>query len=104
MPSSKHGRRTSTVEVTNVSRKGVWLLVGDVEMFMSFDDFPWFEDASIRAIMNVERPSAGHLYWPDLDIDLAEESLVAPERFPLVSKLRAGKSSLGPKTRRPPKR
>ena len=32
--------------------------------------------------------SAQHLYWPDLDIDLAVESIDHPEQFPLVSKAR----------------
>ena len=27
-----------------------------------------------------------HLYWPELDIDLAVESIEQPERFPLVAK------------------
>jgi hypothetical protein len=31
-------------------------------------------------------PSARHLYWPDLDIDLAVESIRNPEAFPLVSR------------------
>jgi hypothetical protein len=31
-------------------------------------------------------PSAHHLYWPDLDIDLAVESIRDPASFPLVSK------------------
>ncbi len=91
MPSSKLGRRTSAAEVTNVSPQGVWLLVAGAEKFMGFDDFPWFKDASIAALMNVERPAKGHLYWPDLDVDLAEESLDSPEKFPLVSKERPNK-------------
>ena len=33
----------------------------------------------------VESPSPHHLYWPDLDVDLAVESLAHPERYPLVS-------------------
>jgi hypothetical protein len=28
-----------------------------------------------------------HLYWPDLDVDLAVESIRNPERFPLVSRV-----------------
>lgn len=88
MRSAKRGRRTSAVEVTNVSPHGIWLLVGGVEKFMAFDDFPWFRDAPISAVLEVERPSAGHLYWPALDIDLAEESLDDPSKFPLVSKQR----------------
>ena len=60
---------------------------------MSFDDFPWFRDAPISAVLKVERPSVGHLYWPALDIDLAEDCLDNPEKFPLVSKQRPDKPS-----------
>jgi hypothetical protein len=40
-------------------------------------------------LLNVELPSARHLYWPDLDVDIAVESIDHPERFPLVSKVRS---------------
>ena len=86
MKPGKRGRRTSAVEVTNVSRRGFWLLLGSKETFVAFKEFPWFRDASIAAITTVERPSANHLYWPELDIDLAVDSLEHPERYPLVSK------------------
>jgi hypothetical protein len=31
-------------------------------------------------------PSPHHLRWPDLDVDLAVESIRDPEKFPLVSR------------------
>ena len=46
----------------------------------------------VGAILNVELPHPRHLYWPDLDIDLAVESIEHPERFPLVSKVVPNKS------------
>ncbi|WP_245006384.1 DUF2442 domain-containing protein [Methylomonas koyamae] len=79
------GTDTSAVEVTNISQHGFWLLLGDEELFLPFAEFPWFRDASVGKILRVERPSANHLYWPDLDIDLAVESIRQPNRFPLVS-------------------
>ena len=85
MKSATLGRSTSQVEVTNVSPHGFWLFVGEQELFVSFKAFPWFRDASIRQISHVELPSAHHLYWPDLDIDLAVDSLTHPERYPLMS-------------------
>jgi hypothetical protein len=85
MKSATLGRSTSQVEVTNVSPHGFWLFVGEQELFVSFKDFPWFKDASIQQISRVELPSAHHLYWPDLDVDLAVDSLTHPERYPLVS-------------------
>ena len=39
------GTSTFPVEVTNVSRHGLWLLVGDEELFLPFEHFPWFRDA-----------------------------------------------------------
>jgi hypothetical protein len=83
--SARRGGRTSKAEVTNVSRLGFWLLLDDRELSAPFAAFPWFRDASIGQILAVERPSPRHLYWPHLDVDLAEESIDYPERYPLVS-------------------
>ena len=92
MSSAALGRSTFQVEVTNVSAHGFWLFVGERELFVSFAEFPWFRDAAIRAITNVQRPSFHHLYWPDLDIDLAVESIEHPEKYPLVSKAQPNKA------------
>jgi hypothetical protein len=80
------GANTSEVEVTNVSKHGLWLLLGDEEVFLSFAEFPWFKSAPIGKVLNVERPQPHHLYWPELDVDLSVESVRHPERFPLVAK------------------
>ena len=87
MKSAARGRRTSAAEVTTVTPKGFSLLVGRREYFVSFRLCPWFRDASVGQLMNVELPSPHHLYWPDLDVDLAVESLEHPERYPLVSRV-----------------
>ncbi len=75
---------TSQLEVTNISSHGVWLFTQGEELFMSFEDFPWFKDASISYILNVELPQPHHLYWPDLDVDLELESIESPEKYPLM--------------------
>jgi Protein of unknown function (DUF2442) len=80
------GKNTSGAEVLNVSPHGFWLLVAAEELFVPFDQFPWFRDASIAQISKVELPSPNHLYWPELDVDLAVESIRHPEQFPLVSR------------------
>lgn len=82
------GKRTSSVEVTKLSRSGFWLLLDDEELFVPFERFPWFQEATIHHLLEVQRPASHHLYWPDLDIDLAVESIRHPERYPLVSKAR----------------
>lgn len=87
MKSATLGKNTSGTEVTNISRHGFWLLLADEELFVPFKEFPWFKDASVSEVLNVERPHPHHLYWPDLDVDLAVESIRHPEKFPLVSKV-----------------
>ena len=84
MKSSPLGGSTS-VEVTNISKHGFWLLLGDRELFVPFAKFPWFRDASVADLCNVEWPHADHLYWPSLDVDLAVKSIERPETFPLVA-------------------
>ncbi len=86
MKSAALGKGTLGVEVSNVSPHGFWLLLGAEELFVPFAEFPWFREATIGQIGHVELPSADHLYWPDLDIDLAVESVRNPASFPLVSK------------------
>jgi hypothetical protein len=83
------GKLISEAEVANVSPHGFWLLLEEEELFVPFSAFPWFRDATIAQITNVEMPSARHLYWPSLDVDLSVESLRDPEAFPLVSRLGA---------------
>jgi hypothetical protein len=85
MKSETLGTDTSEVEVTQISKHGIWLLVREKEHFLSFEDFPWFKDAPVSAIHNVELLNEHHLYWPDLDIDLTVESIEHPDRFPLIA-------------------
>ena len=99
MRSAQRGKSTSPVEVTNVSANGLWLLLDGDELFVAFKNFPWFRDASIGQLLNVERPAAHHLYWPDLDVDLAVESLANPERYPLVSRVRPNNALQRPVSR-----
>ena len=80
---SQHGSSISAVEVTNISAHGVWLLAHGKELFMSYDDFPWFRDQSVKSIINIEEPSPGHFYWPDIDVDVTEEIIENPAKFPL---------------------
>jgi hypothetical protein len=80
-------RRGRTAEVTNISKHGFWLLVTGRELFLPFAEFPSFKRAPVEAIVHLERPAAGHLHWPDLDVDLSLDSIEHPERYPLKSRL-----------------
>lgn len=78
------------VEVINISLKGLRLSLGSEELFLPFTDFPWFQHAAVDKVLNVEAPSTGHLYWPDLDIDLDVDSIRNPQKYPLVSRTGSG--------------
>ena len=86
MSSLTHGNNISEVEVSNISAHGVWLLAHGKELFMPYEDFPWFKEQTVKSIINVEEQSPGHFYWPELDVDLTEEIIEHPERFPLKAK------------------
>ena len=74
--------------MTHVSKHGFWVLLDDEELLLPFVDFPWFKQASIEQLTDVERPSPHHLYWPQLDVDLAVESIRNPQAFPLIAKVK----------------
>jgi hypothetical protein len=61
-------------------------LLGDEELPLPFAKFPWFKKATIEQLVDVQRPTVNHLYWPKLDIDLSVESIRKPAFFPLVSR------------------
>ena len=80
------GTVTLGAEVTNVSKHCFWLLLGEEELAVPFNEFPWFKKATIEQLSDVQRPTEEHLYWPQLDVDLSVESIRNPESFPLISK------------------
>jgi len=86
MRSAQRGRSTLAAEVTNVSRQGIWLLLDERELFLSYRNFPWFRDAKLREVLNVRRPRVDHLRWPALDVDLHLDSIEHPGRYPLRSR------------------
>ena len=85
------GKNILSVEITNISSHGIWLLTREKELFIPYEEFPWFKNAPVGKILKVEEPSPGHLYWPELDVDLGIESIEHPERFPLKAKNRITK-------------
>ncbi len=86
MSSNKHGTTSSDIEVTHISKHGLWLLIGERELFMPHDDFPWFKNAPIGSVLNVIQQNEGHFYWPDLDVDLSIESIENPSKYPLKAR------------------
>jgi hypothetical protein len=85
MKSLKHGGRIS-VNVENITPFGIWIFVKGFEYFLSYQDYPYFKEQTLKAIQNVDLIHGYHLYWPDLDVDLEIDNLVNPEKYPLKSR------------------
>lgn len=79
------GPGTSVAEVTHVSKHGFWILLDAEELLVPFASFPWFRQATIDQLVNVQWPTTDHLYWPQLDVDVSIESIRNPDDFPLIS-------------------
>jgi hypothetical protein len=86
MSSSEHGISTLGIAVTDISPDGIWVLASGEELFLPFDNFPWFKKGTVDQILNVVEEQPGQYHWPDLDIDLSLDSIRNPEKFPLRAK------------------
>ena len=62
---------TSAVEVANISKHGFWLLIDNKERFVPFKEFPWFQNAAVGALLNVELASPRMtLRWAERFLEL----------------------------------
>jgi hypothetical protein len=86
MKSCKHGK-SILVSVENITPFGIWLFVQEKEYFLSYKDYPYFRDQTLRSIQTVQLLHGYHLYWPELDVDLEIDNLENPEKYPLKSKI-----------------
>lgn len=85
MKSVLRGNDTLRAEIANISSRALWVLVDDKEYCLPYDQFPWFRNATIAQITNIQLLHNNHLYWPDMDIDLSLSILDNPSQFPLIA-------------------
>ena len=62
------------------------------EYFLSYKDYPYFRDQTLKSIQAVQLLHSYHLYWPELDVDSEIDNIENPEKSPL--KWKATKSHL----------
>ena len=58
------------VDVTLITRHGLWLLTTSHELFVSFVDFPQFQNVPPLHLKHVAQLHSDILYWPDLHIEI----------------------------------
>ncbi len=82
MKSLKNGKDI-LVSVENITPFGIWLYIKGKEYFLSYQDYPYFQDQTLSSIQDVQLVHESHLYWPELDVDLEIDNLDNPEKYPL---------------------
>jgi len=94
------------VSVENITPFGLWLFVKGREYFLSYKDYPYFREQTLKAIQSVQLLHGFHLYWPELDVDLEIDNLENPEKYPLKSRVtkphptsQCGESAINPASR-----
>jgi len=99
--SEKLGKIFLGCEVANISPFGIWVLASGGEYFLDHKRFPWFKEAAVEDVLQVESPRPGHLRWPSLDVDLHLASIKSPEQFPLMAQTAKHNKRAVRRTRRP---
>jgi hypothetical protein len=74
MKSLKNGENISA-SVENITPFGIWLYVRGKEYFLSYKEYPYFEDQTLSSIQTVQFIHGSHFYWPKLDVDLEIDNL-----------------------------
>jgi hypothetical protein len=75
---------TTSANVLMINNQGVMISVAGEDFFLSYNRVPWFKDATIKSVLNVQLSGKNAIEWPELDVDLEIDSLRHPERYPLV--------------------
>ena len=76
----------NNVEVTFISKNGLILLVGDKEYYLSYGKFPWFKNATVSDVFDVQMLGKNRIRWESLDVDLNLSIISNPENYPLIAK------------------
>jgi hypothetical protein len=80
-----NGYNTS-VRVLSITQGGIMLEIKDNEFFLPYHRNPWFKNAKVSDVFNVAMYGKDTLRWDALDVDLEVDSLLYPEKYPLIAK------------------
>lgn len=83
---SKPNIKPISVNVRSIMPDGILVSLLGKDYYLSYERLPWFRDAKVSDIFNVEMIGNYGIRWNRLDVDLEIESLMYPEKYPLVMK------------------
>jgi hypothetical protein len=67
-----------------ITKSGILLSIPEGEFFLPYSQYPWFREAKVSDVLQVELLGDDDLRWEALDVDLEVESIIHPERYPLT--------------------
>lgn len=82
----KKNTENTYVKVQSINNDGIFIDAFGKDYFISFNRLPWFRDAKVSDIMNVRNIGTMGIRWDAIDIDLELDSLIHPEKYPLIIK------------------
>lgn len=82
----KKNTESTLVKVLSITADGVFITAFGKDYFLSFNRLPWFKDAKVSDIMNVRNIGTMGIRWDSMDVDLELDSLIHPEKYPLIVK------------------
>jgi len=83
---SKQNTEPISVKVRSIMPDGIFLSVRENDYYLSYNRLPWFRNAKLSDIFNVTMMGDDAIRWEALDVDLEIDSLIYPEKYPLVMK------------------
>ena len=83
--STTSGTNTS-VKVLAIVSNGIMIEAYGNVHFLPYNSNPWFENAKIADVFNIEPVGRTGVRWNALDVDLAIESFTNPAKYPLIAK------------------
>jgi hypothetical protein len=83
---SKTNGTNISVKVHAIVSNGITIEAYGNVYFLPYSTNPWFENAAIADVFNIEPVGRTGVRWDALDVDLAIESLTHPEKYPLIAK------------------
>ena len=84
--SLKTNGTNASVKVLAVVSNGITIEAFGNVYFLPYTTNPWFENAKISDVFNIEPVGRFGVRWDALDVDLAIESFIHPEKYPLIAK------------------
>jgi len=75
----------TSVKVHSIVANGITIEAQGSTYFLPYNSNPWFENAKVSDVFNVEPVGKNGIRWDTLDVDLSIESLIHPEKYPLIA-------------------